>query len=250
MNNRLNFRDCGGWMTSDGQRVRTGVLFRSGSLDHLSQRDRGVVDAAHLRTIIDLRPDHERAPRIADLPGTKRVVVPFNVDPLARRRLRPFIHQRDGQAGVIAAMTSVYHDMVELAAPGVRALFEHVSEAAYPLCINCRAGKDRTGYAIALILRVLGAADQDILRDHLATNQFLLPRVRRATRPLRLLSFGLLPTGAWEAAFTVHEQYLPAALERVDREYGGTAGYLNHCGVPAEQRARLRERLREPAAGD
>jgi hypothetical protein len=129
----LNFRDCGGDRTVDGRRVRTGMLFRSGSLDRLSKEGRRAIEAAHLRTIIDLRPDPERARRIAEVPGARRLAIPFNVDALARQRLRPFIHKRNGQAGVIEAMTSVYYDRVQHSTPQVRELFGgegwHVGDA-------------------------------------------------------------------------------------------------------------------------
>ncbi|MBN1574911.1 MAG: tyrosine-protein phosphatase [Chitinispirillaceae bacterium] len=244
MNNSINFRDCGGLETPDGLRVKRGMLYRSGSLDRLSARNRRMVRAANLKTIIDLRPDSERPKRIADLPGVRRLSIPLDVDRITRNRILPFFNKRHGEGRLVEEIASVYHDVVALSAAPLRVIFDRLADAgAYPLCINCRAGKDRTGYAIAIILRTLGVPDSEIIGDYLATNRFLLPQARRITRPLRLLSLGLLPTRTWEAAITAYKHYLRTAFAAIDSEYGGTAEYLDFCGIAEERRSRLKELL-------
>ena len=52
-----------------------------------------------------------------------------------------------------------------------RTLFGHLLEDHAPLVIHCTAGKDRTGFASALILHALGVADEIIAEDYLLTNQ-------------------------------------------------------------------------------
>jgi protein-tyrosine phosphatase len=247
--NAINFRDFGGCAAADGFQVKTGMLFRSASLDHLHGRNRLMVLDARLRTIIDLRPDTERASRVVLLPGVRRITIPLDVDRITRERFLPYLRGNKKSDDIIEAIVSVYRDIVTLTAPAVRPLFAPIADpAAYPLCINCRAGKDRTGYAAALILRTLGVADDDIVRDYLWTNRNLLPRVRRFTRPLRILSAGLLPVRALEAVLTAHEAALRASFGAIDGTYGGTEGFLDFCGVDATMRSRIRETLLEKKA--
>ncbi len=244
MNNVINFRDCGGFPAAGGKQVKTGMLFRSASLDRIRGRTRALIERNHFTTIIDLRPSQERSKHIALLPGVKRITIPLDIDRIARQRVLPYIFRRWGKQGVEMAITSVYHDMVTIGAPSVRILFSCVTAAdAYPLCINCRAGKDRTGFAIALILRTLGVSDAAIIDDYLATNHYLLPRVRRVTVPLRWLSFTLFPAAAFEAALTARREYLTTAFSKIDTDFDGIDGYLDFCEVPVSWRNRLRKIL-------
>jgi protein-tyrosine phosphatase len=50
-----NFRDFGGYSTTDGHRLKSGILFRSGDPDHASKEDIAKLKLLNLRTIIDLR---------------------------------------------------------------------------------------------------------------------------------------------------------------------------------------------------
>jgi len=74
--------------------------------------------------------------------------------------------------------------------PRFRALFAHLLEDRAPLVIHCTAGKDRTGFACALILHVLGVANEVISEDYLLTNRSLSPRSVRQQRPARRCQAG------------------------------------------------------------
>ncbi|MBN1757462.1 MAG: tyrosine-protein phosphatase [Chitinispirillaceae bacterium] len=241
MNNSINFRDCGGYVTAGGKTVKTGMIYRSASLDRLNGKNRLLVENCHLSTIIDLRPSEERFGTVTGLSGVQRLTLPLDVDRIARERIQPNLFKRNGEELVQKAITSVYRDIVSLAAPSIRKLFSWVTSADfYPLCINCRAGKDRTGFAVALILRTLGVTDSDIIKDYLTTNEFILPRIRRFTVPLKVLSLSLFPAAAFDATLTARREYLETAFSRIDTEFGGMEGYLDFCEVPLSLRERLR----------
>ena len=60
-----NLRDLGGWPTTDGSQVRSGVLYRSTDLSRLDDADRQTLTDLGLRSIYDLRTlaDYERSHR-------------------------------------------------------------------------------------------------------------------------------------------------------------------------------------------
>lgn len=246
VNNSINFRDCGGYPINDSSRMKQGVLFRSGSLDRVRGKNLRRVRAASLGTMIDLRPNEERSRKIVQFAGVDRITIPFDVDRISRERIAPYINRRDGIQHIISETDAVYRDMVSLAAAGVHDLFSVLISARYPLCINCRAGKDRTGFAVALIHMALGVSVDDMIVDYLETNRFFLSRVRRMTRPLTLLSLGRFPARTWEAALTARESSLRAVIQTIENDHGGIEGYLDHCGIGKDKRARLRELLCEP----
>lgn len=240
MFNKLNFRDCGGHKTINGRYLKCGLLYRSGSLDRLRGKDFSSIAALKLRTIIDLRPSNERHGRITFLPGCNRVMLPFDIESITKKRIMPFLKKRHGTQEVISAVESVYQDATTPGVNPIQMIFNYLTDKQhYPICINCFAGKDRTGFTIALLLRLLGVPFDEIMTDYLATNNNILPRVRCVTTPLKLLSLGLLPTNTWEAALTAYGSYLTTAFNRIDGEYGGIRHYLSLCGVSGKQQKRF-----------
>lgn len=216
------------------------MLYRSGSLDHLRGKHFTTVASLKLKTIIDLRPSKERHGRITFLPGCNRVTVPYDIESVTRKKIMPFFNKRHGTPGLIKAVESVYYDAVTPQSNPIAMIFDYLTEERnYPICINCLAGKDRTGLTIALLLRLLNVPFETVMADYLATNSNLLPRVRRITIPLKLLSLGILPTHTWEAALTAYNSYLTKAFNRIENEYGGVGNYLTLCGVSTAQQNRF-----------
>ena len=72
----------------------------------------------------------------------------------------------------LEVMRDSYRNYVRQNTPSFRALFAHLLEDRAPLVIHCTAGKDRTGFACALILHALGVPDDLISEDYLLTNRF------------------------------------------------------------------------------
>ena len=158
----FNFRDLGGTVTSTGNVVRPGRLYRSDSLAKLTHADTEKFASLGIRTVIDLqRPDEVAAlGRIPDAPGRRYInIAPkhdlWDPEPYDRvagppRYLadRYLEMARDGQAGFVRALTLLAD-----------------AESA-PAVVHCFAGKDRTGVLIALTLGLLGVADDAIADDY------------------------------------------------------------------------------------
>jgi protein-tyrosine phosphatase len=83
--------------------------------------------------------------------------------------------------------------------------------------IHCTAGKDRTGFASALILHALGVPDDVIAEDYLLTN-------RHYKRDVSSVSD--LPADALDAIGSVNASYLDAAFDAVISDYGDVETYL------------------------
>src|SRR6202040_4468843 len=68
-------------------------------------------------------------------------------------------------ADALDVMRDSYRNYVRYNTPAFRTLFAHLLEDRAPLVIHCTAGKDRTGFACALILHALGVSDEVIAED-------------------------------------------------------------------------------------
>ena len=159
-----NFRDVGGYRTTDGKRVRWGMIFRSGGQPQLSDRDLEIVKSLKLRRIIDLRSREERSIAPTRIDG-----VPYEAVGYSFAALVP-----DGTA--TPASGSVYSGFASLLAPQLRIITRDILNGETPLVFNCSAGQDRTGFVAAILLAAIGVERDDIERDYLASTGFRRPQ--------------------------------------------------------------------------
>jgi protein-tyrosine phosphatase len=135
-------------------------------------------------------------------------------------------------------MRDSYRNYVRYNTPSFRALFAHLVEDRAPLVIHCTAGKDRTGFACALILHALGVPNDLIADDYLLTNRFY----RRDSS-----ASSDLPDEVRQVLGSVETSFLAAAFDAINADYGGLESYFSDgLGVGAQQRARLAARYLEP----
>ena len=81
LDGQANFRDLGGYRTTDGRSVKWGLIYRSGQLNELSDADLAKLKELDIRTVVDLRGTAEAESRGKDrLPeGVRSVGCPIDV---------------------------------------------------------------------------------------------------------------------------------------------------------------------------
>src|SRR5690606_41978689 len=73
---------------------------------------------------------------------------------------------RSDLAGAEAMMFEVYRRLPGMLAPHLPKLFGLFETGKVPVLVHCAAGKDRTGFAVAVILHALGVARKVIVADY------------------------------------------------------------------------------------
>jgi protein-tyrosine phosphatase len=238
-----NFRDLGGYLADAGRAVRRFRLLRSDHLANLESRDLAVLAErlGHGVRVLDLRGVAEREAAACAIPTATVHSLP--IEPTIVQKLADLLEagRRVTAADTVALMQETYRNFVHVNTPRFAALFAHVlEEHEAPLVFHCTAGKDRTGFAAALILRSLGVPEDEVMRDYLLTNERLkMPDAAR---------HGLSPeVGA--VLWRVQPEFLHAAFEAVEARYGGLESYLREgLGLREPERERLRELYLEPAS--
>lgn len=250
-----NMRDLGGWQTREGTRVRSSLLYRSSALDKLSGDNESVFVELGIGHVYDLRIEEERATRPDRVPpNTEYVVVDILKDAaeaapaqLAKLSSDPRLAEELlGGGKALVLFEAGYREIVTLpsALAGYRRLFSDLSRSKYrPALFHCTGGKDRTGWAAASILMLLGVPDEVVMQEYLLTNEQLVP----ASKPIfdKFQAMGgdpelLMPV------YGVREEYLEAALDEMRSQFGTIEGYFaDGLGLGSDTQQALRDALLE-----
>jgi protein-tyrosine phosphatase len=226
-----NFRDLGGYPAKNGRMVRWRQIFRSNHLGHVTEADIAVLRGLGLRNAFDFRGNGERVAAVCGLTEIAVHSLPIEPTVVASLRARMTAGTVLSTADVLDVMRDSYRNYVRYNTPNFRALFAHLLEDRAPLVIHCTAGKDRTGFACALILHALGVPEAVIAEDYLLTNRFY----RR--EPSASID---LPDDVRQVLGSVEVSFLGAALDTIRREYGDLESYFSEgLGLGLRERASL-----------
>nr|MDJ0643209.1 tyrosine-protein phosphatase [Erythrobacter sp.] len=169
-----NLRDYGGYATSDGGRVKTGLLFRSGHHADATDGDLRTVEGLQLAYVIDLRGDSERARHTCRRPAKFPAEVLYVEGETAG--LAPHLEAAEGSVdaqGAHRAMVELYAALPDRTGlnSALRRYFAALASGRGSSLVHCAAGKDRTGIAVDLLHHLLGVHPDDAMADYLLTNQ-------------------------------------------------------------------------------
>ena len=217
----FNFRDLGGLPTEDGRRTRHGRLYRSDSLQELTDADvRTLADELGVAFLLDLRLAEE-AVQQGRGPLSTRPVCYLNVPlvdvdaPVGRpgeRTVNQYLEHLESDPNLVVA--------VELLA----------TLARRPTVLYCAAGKDRTGVVTALLLRSIGVTEEAVVADYMATAPNMGRIVERFGRwPRYRDNMTRLPAEIYVAS----EHTIRTFLRELESRYGGARGWARQKGIGA-----------------
>ncbi|MEJ8569154.1 tyrosine-protein phosphatase [Elongatibacter sediminis] len=245
----VNLRDFGGYLTEDGNRVRTGRLFRSGSLARLSETAQQAFAGFGIGLICDLRRDNEKAAAPTPFPSDAPRRLELPIEPGSARRL----YREMGRTALtleqsIDFMVNINRELARHHADDYARMFEGLLELGDGgFLVHCSAGKDRTGFACALILHALGVPQATVLEDYLLTNEAL--DIEGYILPVLTAKYGVpddMPAEAMLAIAGVRPEYLQAAFDTIEAEFEGVEHYLERAvGLDRAARETLRRRYVE-----
>ncbi|MFJ7152541.1 tyrosine-protein phosphatase [Streptomyces sp. NPDC100445] len=247
-----NFRDVGGLPTTDGRRVRHGVLFRSGHLAHATEDDAEFLASLGLHTVFDFRnaADQRLEGPDVELPGVRNVNLPLS-DPADGAEFWKMVRDGDleqlraildGGKGA-ARMTASYRKIVKERTAEHSRVLHALADDSVPALMHCAAGKDRAGISIAVTLLALRVERDAIVADYLESNarhrRYKVRRSGSADTAYTPEVMALL-----DPLFDARAEYLEAAFRSIEETWGDVDTYLlRGLGLSPDTRARLRERL-------
>jgi protein-tyrosine phosphatase len=248
-----NLRDIGGYKTRDGFVVRSRLLYRSNQLSRIRPADMDKIAGLGLKCDYDLRTADQRRAAPDELPpGVKNISLnvladskltgPARVSRLLQNPKAANAELGDGKAEAILAQT--YREFVTLpsANKAFHQFFVELGNAEnLPALVHCSSGKDRTGWAVAALLSLLGVPDEAVMEDYLRSNDYVLPGYQRTIDSFT--KAGGDPA-IIKAVLGVKAEYLKASFDEVQTKYGTIEGYFSKgLGIDAAGQKALRDRF-------
>lgn len=226
-----NFRDLGGYQTTDGRFVRWGLLYRSGVLTYLTPADYSYLGNLGIRVVCDFRTKQENADAAETwIPGASidMVSLPIGSDPNGKGQNASIQNLLGGDPTpetLRARMTATYSNFAFSASDQFAAVFEQLKSEHLPLLYHCSAGKDRTGVFSAFLLLTLGVPEKIVLEDYALTNQYLLENpdnatMRKVTSSRSNSALDHLSKQQRDVLMAADPAYLESTLRQIDAKYG------------------------------
>jgi len=233
-----NFRDMGGYRVRDGRQIAWRRLFRSGHLSEFSGTKADTPAPFTIGTVVDFRSEAEKQRNPVRWPeGWNPSYHPTPIGGNAaawvqelyeRLSSSPFPARELRDQFILAFQTIPIAN-----ASGLRSFFDTLSglEEDEALLFHCTAGKDRTGIAGSLLMKILGAQDDDILADFLLTNDAVDLEASSSWIADKLSEKAgrtIAPTDVLPLV-GVEEAFLDAAYASIDKEFGSLDQYLGEA---------------------
>jgi protein-tyrosine phosphatase len=248
-----NLRDLGGYKTKDGMIVRHGLVYRSDTFNPMNATDIKRLERLELKNDYDLRTAAEAKAKPDEIPpGVKYYLLNVLADAksAAPAELEALLHDPKkanaelGGGKIEALFIKGYREFIDLpsAKASYRTLFLSLSQRdKLPAVFHCTTGKDRTGWAAAALLTLMGVPKETVMADYMRTNDYTLPQFKPEIDAL--VKKGV-DRDILVAVFGVKKEYLEASFDEMHKRYGNIGNYFDKgLGIDAAGQQKLRELL-------
>ena len=245
-----NLRDMGGYETANGATIARELVYRSNQLYDISESDMLLLANLNLKNDFDLRTAAERDAKPDELPaGVNNVWLDVLADDTTSGTANIIGLLQDPQQANIELGDGKVEEMFKLAyrqfiyLPSAQIAFGELflslgNENELPALFHCTTGKDRAGWAAAALLTIIGVPEEAVMEDYLRSNEYILPMYE--TYIQQFIDAGGYPSIA-AAIFGVKEEYLNAAFDEINTEYGSMENYFSEgLGISVDQQTALR----------
>jgi len=242
-----NFRDMGGYKTSNGSRIKWGQIFRSDNLAHLTDSDEALLKQMGIHLVCDFRTPSESTRWPDRLPNDNSLDY-IHLPITHGEREFDFYQEKIGR-GEVSWLTEEF--MIDA---NIRILdeygdtlgnvFHRLAETKNrPAVFHCAGGRDRTGVCAALILLALGVPEDTVIYDYCLSGVFISKHRENINERIR--SRGVDPETV-ALYYTATPHFFIPVIEHIREVYGSAANYLRtKAGVNDETLDLLKKELLE-----
>jgi len=245
MKKLINFRDLGGFAGLGGRKVRAGRLFRSAEPVGLLAEEIEMLRGHGLALIVDFRSPVE----VSEAPNDEIDGVAYvNLDVLEDKMIN-WMDVTEWAKSLSPdtadeSMMSNYVAFISMSSSqkGFADFLRACANAEGAILFHCAAGKDRTGFAAAIILKILGVSDEDIYEDYLKTMDERKESNVQVIEKYRAMGLNEDQLAGLAIMYGLKREYLEKAFALIEEGYGNFDNYIkNGLGIAPEEIQRIRE---------
>ena len=236
LSHQKNVRDLGGLVGFEGKHIKYGCFYRGGVLKKVDDHDLEILKSMHITDIVDFRGEEE----FTNIPDVKLDGVRYHNFPAIEERVaKQDKDDEDGNliwfvrasASGFEHMKQQYRNLIndKKSQWAYREFFKVLMQDNSSTYFHCSQGKDRAGLAAFFIEVALGVHFDDIRNDYLLSNAAMEAKLDR-------LIFGVKSKSFYNQdyhkslvdVFSAKLEYLYAAIEELDNNYGGPINYIQN----------------------
>lgn len=223
MNNIKNFRDAGGYFTTDNRQMKWGEVYRSGNLSNATLYDQERIRRLKIKTVVDFRSERTAGKYPILLhPSIRKVALPLA--PMDAGKLDEQMEDEHfDRSDAIRYVQEEYVNLVENHKTQFAEMFDLLAnDSNYPILLSGSLGKDGVGIATYLILYAIGVPQNILEQDYMLSNEHIDP----AKAEIDASNLSESMQEAVTAMLSVNMAYLNYAIDHIKFKYGSVDNYL------------------------
>lgn len=236
----VNFRCLGGYRSDCGRTVKSGILYRSGTLSRLTKEDLELLGRSEISFILDYRDEQESAKDQDQVwQGVRYELWPANPKDESSSAAVGDFFSNDHLEALPEDFMEVLYKKLPFDNKAYQRLFEEMRKGE-GIVQHCAVGKDRTGVGSALLLLSLGVSEDQVISDYLITEKTLAPYREHVFKELGS-GWSARAQEVFRTMMSANADWLEASFQEIKKKYQNWDSYfVSEYSLDMEQRESLK----------
>ncbi|MBQ8178247.1 MAG: tyrosine-protein phosphatase [Clostridia bacterium] len=243
-----NFRELGGIPVEGGRVIKKGLFYRSAMLDRATDDELRELGRLGIKVAFDFRElDEARGERPYEIMGVEHRNIPASYENDTLLKSQKSVKLSLLFKKITWRDVKETYERFPIDNKAYKALMASLVKDETPIILHCTAGKDRAGIGITLVLLLLGASYDEIVKEYMRSTeaQAFTESVIGEKIPKIFHRYAFRH---FHAFFTVYQELLDTTLNKIIETYGDYDTYFEkEYGITPTIRAELIERYTEKA---
>ena len=173
-----NFRDFGDYPTLDNKRIHKGIFFRSASLNSIDDKDDlNYLKNFKFKTVIDLRSTEEQQLQ-PDTWVLEQRSINYHFHEYSFLKMMDGMNAKKKVRSKSYGVSELYYrTMHKIFIPQLKLFFNEILNEKTPIILHCSGGQDRTGFVVAIMLKLFDVSNDLIYEDYLLSTDLRNPEL-------------------------------------------------------------------------